>query len=165
LDYPYFCAGVYGARKNCLPRDRFLELAKMARTDKRLFKCDDQSVLNYLLFSEFERGKLSYHTADIQFFPSHFASSEMAARFIPSSFRSPPKTTEENLIPHFSGKKPIPWFGGSIHKSTFTCFRLMHGRFVGRAFWRAAMDVFVEDLNLIISKIWTRGRRILPKST
>jgi hypothetical protein len=159
LDHPYFSAGVYGARRNCLPKDRFLTLAKMARSDSLFFKFGDQGVLNYLVFSEFERKNLSYQTADLQFFPGHFPKKEMNTRFVGARFKPPPKNPSENLILHFSGKKPVPWWGGQNHKATFTCFRLLHGKFAGRSRWTGLMILCLEDLKLLASKIWSKVRR------
>ena len=147
LDHPYFSAGIYGARRNCLPKNRFLELSRMARRDDSFFRFGDQGVLNYLVFSELEHKNLCYQTEDRQFFPGHFPKSEMNARFMAAWSRPPPNNPSENLILHFSGKKPVPFFGGKNHKTTFTCFRLMHRKFAGFPLWRAWLAILVERSN------------------
>lgn len=158
LDHPYFSAGVYGARKNCVPKDRFLTLARIGRKDAEFFKFGDQGVLNYLIFSEMERGNLSYQTANLQFFPGHFPKKEMNVRFTGVWLTPPPKQPAENLVLHFSGKKPVPCLGGQNHKATFTCFRLLHCRLAGLSWWRALVKVSVEDLQLLVRKIWRKFR-------
>ncbi len=163
LEYPYFSAGVYGARKNCVPKDRFLALADLARKDHKFFKFGDQGVFNYLIFSEFERQKLSFQAVNLQFFPGHFPKTEMAARFIGEPFQSPPRITSENLVLHFSGKKPVPCFAGLNHKTTFTCFRLLHGRFAGLPRWRAVINIMTKDLKLLFQKFWNKGCRMLRR--
>jgi hypothetical protein len=161
MEHPYFSAGVYGARRGCLPLDRFVALAREARNNGDFFKFGDQGMFNYLVFSEFERRRLSYQSVDLQFFPGHFPKPEMTARFMQSAFQTPPKSTTENLVLHFSGKKPVPCCGGPNHKTTFTCFRLLHGRFAGMPLWRATANLILEDLKLVIRKAAGKARRII----
>jgi len=161
LDHPYFCAGVYGARKNCIPKDRFLELAPMALKDKALFTADDQSVINYLVFSEAERGKLTHQCVDVFCHPSHFPKQDMDARFMRSWLHASPPVPSESLILHFSGRKPVPLFGGSNHKATFTFFRLQHCLLSGRSKLQAFAILIGEDLLSLGQRAWRKLKRLV----
>ena len=160
LDHPYFCAGVYGARKQCIPKDRFLELAPMALKDKALFTADDQSVINYLVFSEAQRGRLSYQCVESFCHPSHFPKQDMDARFMQSWLQGPSHTPKEPLVLHFSGRKPVPLLGGINHKATFTFFRLQHCLFGNRSKFNAIATLMGEDLLSLGQRAWRKMKRL-----
>jgi hypothetical protein len=137
-----------------------MELSRTARNDNSFFKFGDQGVLNYLVFSDAQRGNLTYQTVDLFCHPSHFPKNEMATRFLKSCSKPPPHNPHETLVLHFSGKKPVPFFGGKNHKATFTFFRLKHYEYAGLPLWRAWLTIIVEDIKLLTVKVWRKAKRM-----
>jgi hypothetical protein len=64
---PYFVAGLFFARKGLFDLDRYLGLLAMQRANpKTSFHSGDQGIMNYLLFSSSDAGRLKYEVRHLQ---------------------------------------------------------------------------------------------------
>lgn len=121
---PYFCAGVFAARRNAIAFEHYCEIKKLAETEPGLFAWGDMGMLNYLVHSQIQRGKMKAVTTDLQHIPDHHGAAEFQQDCAGWHF---PKKINRPRIGHFCGHKPF-LFDRHAYSRPFTIARLEHHR-------------------------------------
>jgi lipopolysaccharide biosynthesis glycosyltransferase len=163
---PYFCAGAFAARRNCLDLDEYLRLEGLAEEYPELFKFWDQGVLNYMVFSASQAGKLKYKVIDMQVVTGEFSKNELEGKY-PSSIYKIPKEPEKPAILHFCGEKPFLHKPNAFSKP-FTAFRLLHyQKLIGDsviAKGQSISKIIFEELELISKKVRKKVNTLIKAS-
>lgn len=70
LGWPYFVTGVFFGRRGIFDLGQYLLLLALQRREPhRSFRAGEQGILNYLIFSAAQAGRLSYEVAEFQSWP------------------------------------------------------------------------------------------------
>ncbi len=124
--HAYFSAGVYAARRNAFDYDDYCRIKKLADTEPGLFAWGDMGMLNYIVHSLGQRGKLKTGLADLQHIPDHHGRAEFEQDCAGAGWHFPKKVRRPR-IGHFCGHKPFT-FDRQAYSRPFTIARLEHHR-------------------------------------
>jgi hypothetical protein len=154
--HAYFSAGVYAARRNALDYDHYCRIKKLADTEPGLFAWGDMGMLNYLVHSLAQRGKIKTGLADLQHIPDHHGRAEFEQDCAGAGWRFP-KSVRRPRIGHFCGHKPFI-FDRQAYSRPFTIARLEHHRrrHGELGAWLAVLN---EERRVYAEKIRRRLRR------
>jgi hypothetical protein len=159
-DNDYFCAGVYAAKKNVISYFEWSEVEKWGTNSPGLFQFDDQGLMNYVIHSKIQLGKIKSSTSDLQHIISLDGRVNLKDDCISSYIRFPDFVKKPRVV-HFSGKKPF-LINLKFHCHPFTIARLSHHR-KAHGFVVASMKILMEELNIFIIKLKNRIRRVNKK--
>jgi hypothetical protein len=124
LEKPIFCAGAFGATRDCLNLGSYLDLEQYEKNNPGTFKFEDQGFLNYLVLLGMDSDKNFADVIDLQYVLADRSKQENKARLNFCGWK-PPKHVQNPKLLHFCGIKPlIQNFG--VFSKPFTSFRLMH---------------------------------------
>jgi hypothetical protein len=153
---PYFCAGVFAARRNAISFEHYCEIKRLAETEPGLFAWGDMGMLNYLVHSQIQRGKWKAAVTDLQHIPDHHGRAEFERDCAGWNF---PKTIRRPRIGHFCGRKPF-LFDRHAYSRPFTIARLEHHRrrHGNLGAWLAVLN---EERRVLAEKI---KRRLQPSA-
>jgi hypothetical protein len=158
---PYFCAGVFAARRNCFNLDTYLNLERFADSKPDLFQFWDQGIVNYMVFSENQKGNLSYEVLDLQVVTVDHPKQNLEKQF-PCVKNRLPITAEKAAIIHFCGRKPFIHKRESFSKP-FTASRFLHYQNLKghhlEATLLAYLNILGEELNLLGNKFKSRIKK------
>jgi len=160
--HPYFSAGVYASRRNAIPYERWIEVDSWNQQEADgLFKFGDMGVLNYLVHSLAQRGRLKVSTGDLQHIVGHQGKEELEKDCAGNGWHFP-KTIRRPRIAHFCGRKPF-LFDYKAYSRPFTIARLEHQRRnhgnIGS--WLA---VLTEECRVVENKVKRRLLNLVGKS-
>lgn len=150
---PYFCAGVYAARRNAISFEHYCEIKNVAEAEPGIFAWGDMGMLNYLVHSQIQRGKMKAVMTNLQHIPDHHGAAEFRQDCTGWHF---PKTIRRPRIGHFCGHKPF-LFDRHAYSRPFTIARLEHyrRRHGNLGAWLAVLN---EDRRVLAEKIKRRLR-------
>ncbi len=170
---PLFCAGAFGARRNTIPLERWMEVEAWEKSRPGTFKLYDQGMLNYLVFKLADEGKIRYEEAFGHVTTGDRPLAELQEKFA-SNLKSPPSKIHPPSVLHFCGKKPLLQYPDSFQRP-FLAFRLLHYRNVfghhaaGRALaWSAVLrdevTVFRRRLKQKLKRTlgWKSSKKVVP---
>lgn len=158
---PYFCTGVYFAKRGIFDLDEYRELLDLRLSEPNLFYGMDQGILNLMIFRAADRGQIRLGQEPMQIIVSNFSLEELKERF-PVANNDVAVQQEEASAIHWSGKKPfISRF--NVYPEPMNFFR--------RKFLRdaenltglpAELALQIEDFKHYKNKLW---RRLTGKGT
>lgn len=152
---PYFSAGAFACRKNAISLDDWLRCESWYLELPQLFSFlsfPDQGIINYLVFSLNQRGKLKLGQQDLQWIPSHRGFQETVRKFHPQGWLLPAQVESPYII-HFCGKKPYIHDPRSYSKP-FSLARLQHYRYQRPGnFFSQIKNIAQEEINVVLSKV------------
>lgn len=154
-EQPYFCAGVFAARRNCFNLQTYLSLEEIGDRNPNIFQFWDQGLVNYMVFSESQKGNLSYEVLDLQVVTADHPKEKLEKAF-PCEGDKLPTNPEKTAILHFCGRKPFIHKRESFSKP-FTASRLLHyqnfkSHHLGSKLL-AYLNVISEEMNLLGTKL------------
>ena len=155
---PYFCSGAFASRRGAIPFDEWLKCESWRLKYPHLFSwTNDQGILNYLVFSLSQQGKLKLGQQDLQWIPEHRGVKQTVTKFNPQGW-SLPTQVESPYILHFCGKKPYIHDPRSYSKP-FSLARLQHYQYSmpGKMFSQIK-NIAQEEINIVLSKIKRKFR-------
>jgi hypothetical protein len=152
----YFSAGVYAARRNAFDYDHYCRIKQIADSEPETFAWGDMGMLNYLVHSENQRGRLMVGMADLQHIPDHHGRKELEVDCVGASWKFP-HSIRRPRIAHFCGRKPF-LSDLKAYTTPFTIARLEHHR-SHRSNLGAWLAVLNEERGILASKIERRVRR------
>jgi hypothetical protein len=163
----YFSAGVFACRRNAIPFERYVDLARVSRQIPGLFEFGlnnykgDMGMLNYLVHAMAQRGDLKTTTSDLQHIPGHHGIAEFQQDCGGVDWRFPAKI-ERPRVAHFCGRKPF-LFDRHAYSRPFTIARLEHHRSQHGELgaWLAVLN---EERRVLAGKFRRRLERALGKS-
>jgi hypothetical protein len=156
--HPYFSAGTYACRKNVFGYEKWLELEEWQREEKGdLFRFGDQGILNYLVHSSKNRGRIRSDFTDLQHVRGMSGDDELKKDCAASGWRFPDDIARPRIV-HFCGEKPYI-FNARCYSRPYTIARLeshraRHGKFGAWA------KVLGEDGKFYMQKA---ARRLSPQ--
>ena len=160
-EQPYFCAGVFAARRNCFDLQTYLSLEEIGDKNLDLFQFWDQGILNYMVFSEHQKNNLTYEVLDLQIVTTDHLKERLETEF-PCETDRLPANPEKTAVLHFCGRKPFIHKRKSFSKP-FTACRLLHYNnlngynFLSR--FRSKSIVIQEELFFLTSKLIKKLKR------
>ncbi|NEP31273.1 MULTISPECIES: hypothetical protein [unclassified Moorena] len=90
LNRPFFCAGAFAAKKDCLDLDTYIRLEEFSRKNPGTFNFAEQGIFNYMVLKAADQNTLSISVADLQYIVVDHSKEKSRKRFFsPSMF--PPK--------------------------------------------------------------------------
>lgn len=154
--HPYFCAGVYAAKRNAIPYENYCKIESLTRQEPGLFAWGDMGMLNYMVHSAAQRGELKTAMTDLQHIPDHHGRAEFEQDCAGADWHFP-KVIRRPRIAHFCGRKPF-LFDRGAYSRPFTIARLEHHRRLNSNFgaWLAVLN---EDRRVLANKIKRRLKR------
>jgi len=155
---PYFCAGVFACRRNVIPYKTYREIESWNKQESGLFSFGDMGMLNYLVHSSSQQGRIRIDMTDLQNIPDYNGSEELKADSEKSGWCFPETITRPRIV-HFCGIKPNV-FNRKAYSRPFTIARLDHHRCQHSALG-AWVRVITEDSMAYIDKIKGRLRRMI----
>lgn len=164
---PYFCAGAFAAKRNCFDLQEYLRLEALGDKHPELFQFWDQGIVNYMVFSTYQAGLLTYQVIDIQVVTADHSKSELEENF-PCSIHYLPDTVQKTAIIHFCGNKPFIHKQKSFSKP-FTACRLLHYRnLMGDSLFgriKSLSQIFSEELAFLTNKLVLKIRNTVKTVT
>jgi hypothetical protein len=162
----YFSAGVFACRRNVIPFERYLSLEAISREVPGLFELGvggykgDMGMLNYLVHTAAQQGKLKTALADLQHIPEHQGRTEFERDCAGTGWHFP-KEIRRPRVAHFCGRKPF-LFDRKAYSRPFTIARLEHHRrqHGDLGAWLAVLD---EERQGLASKINRRLSNLVGK--
>lgn len=163
---PYFCTGVYFAKRGIFDLDEYQELLELRLSKPNIFYGMDQGILNLMIFRAADSGKIRLGQEAMQVIVSDSSLEELKERFPVANNDVTLKQKEASAI-HWSGKKPFIW-RSSVYPEPMNFFR--------RKFLRDAkkltgltgeLALQIEDFKMYENKLWRRltgkGTTAMPK--
>ena len=159
-DYHFFCSGAFAARQSAVTKEDLLEVLALKKRHPKLFSFyGDQPLLNYLVFSKAKAGRLTYQVVDRQFFPHQHKTDDMNERFGKSCYDVKlENATDEDLVLHFSGKKPHLF--NKVYRAPFTHCRLEHYKNKYKSSFLAWSSLFIDDGRVFKKKAIAKLKRM-----
>lgn len=158
--HPYFCAGVFAAKRNVIPFERYRQVEMLNRNESGLFAWGDMGMFNYQIHVGRQRGEINAVTADLQHIPGHHGTTEFEQDCAGAGWHFP-KIIHRPRIAHFCGKKPF-LIDRKAYSRPFTIARLEHHR-RRHGELGAWLKVLNED-NLVLAGKLKRRLGLLPKT-
>lgn len=125
--WPYFSAGVYACRRNCLSFKEWQRLESWNKSATNpIFKFGDQGQLTYMVFSKAQRGELNFVCTDLQHIWLKHGKNELEEDLANVGWRFPNRIKRPKVI-HFCGQKPH-LHNMRSYARPFTIARLEHHR-------------------------------------
>jgi hypothetical protein len=158
----YFSAGVYACRKNVISLDAWLQMESWnQKTGNKLFKFGDMGIINYLVHSMSQRGKIKIASSDLQHVWAHHGKQELENDCARAGWHFP-KSIVRPRVAHFCYRKPVV-FDPRTYSRPFTIARLEHHRRSSGeiASWLA---IYGEDGHILLNKIKRRLKRLIVLS-
>jgi hypothetical protein len=150
---PYFCAGVFAAKRNVIPFEHYRQIELLRRKEAGLFAWGDMGMFNYQIHAGIQRGEIRAAMSDLQHIPGHHGVPELAQDCASSGWRFPRKINRPRVA-HFCGRKPFI-FDWKAYSKPFTIARLEHYRRQHNNL-RAWSNVINEDFRILQAKIRRR---------
>jgi len=155
--HSFFCAGMYAARRRLISIDEWLVIESWRAKYPDLFSfTTDQGIMNYLMFSWAEKGRIQMDLRDLQYIPYERPRGEPEREY-PCQLTAPPKSPTKVRMLHFCGQKPMLHIRNPIYRRPYTAFRLLHyatqSRLGPARYLSAWLSVAEEEL----AAIWRRG--------
>lgn len=122
----FFCPGVFAARRNAIPFQKYAEAILWNNNNPRTFMFGDMGIINYLVHSMEQNGKMKIAFSDLQDMWSNNGKEELVTDCIGTGWRFP-KTIGRPRVAHFCGRKPH-LFDWKSYSKPFTIARLEHYR-------------------------------------
>ena len=153
--HPYFSAGAFACRRNAISYEEWVKMEQWGKKIPNLFEFQDQGILNYLVFSKSQRGKMKVDWTDLQWSRSfdHYHLDEDCE----SSGWSFPEETSKATVLHFCGRKPST-LDLNCYSRPFTIARLEHHR-MKHSKLVAWGQVLREDAVFLTPKVWGKIKR------
>jgi hypothetical protein len=149
----YFSAGVYAARRNAIDYKHYCRIKRIADSEPETFAWGDMGMLNYLVHSENQRGRLKVGMADLQHIWGHHGVAELEADCAGAGWRFPERINRPRIA-HFCGQKPYLHMRHAYSRP-FTIARLEHhrGKHGEAGAW---LQLLKEELPIVAAKIHRR---------
>jgi hypothetical protein len=153
---PYFCAGVFAAKRNVIPFDHYRQIELLNRKEPGLFAWGDMGMFNYQIHAKIQRSEINATMTNLQHIPGHHGILELAQDCSGAGWHFP-KEIKRPRIAHFCGRKPFI-FDRKAYSRPFTIARLEHHRrrHTNIGAWLAVLK---EDGRLLADKIKKRLKR------
>jgi hypothetical protein len=124
--HAYFSAGVYAAHRNAIDYDHYCQIKRVADEAPGTFAWGDMGMLNYLVHSQAQRGKLRIAVTNLQNIPAYNGWTEFETDCAGAGWRFP-ENVQRPRIGHFCWRKPS-LFDRRAYSRPFTIARLEHHR-------------------------------------
>ena len=156
--HAYFSAGVYATRRNAIDYDRYCQIKRVADEESGTFAWGDMGMLNYLIHSQAQRGKVRIDVTNLQNIPVYNGWAEFQTDCAGNGWRFP-EEIQRPRIGHFCGRKPF-LFDRKAYSRPFTIARLEHHRrhHGELATWLALLG---EERGILSGKIEHRFKRLI----
>jgi lipopolysaccharide biosynthesis glycosyltransferase len=151
--HPYFSAGVYACRRNVISYEEWLETEQWAKQEPSLFQFGDQGILNYLVHSKSQRGKIKTACSDLQW--SRSFERDSIVKDCKQAGWHFPEQVDKPMILHFCGSKPFT-LNFKAYSRPFTIARLAHHRRRHLLLGAAWVHIFLEDVCVLLGKLKAR---------
>ncbi len=149
----YFSAGVYAARRGVFEIEKYLKLKSESEKQPKMFAFDDMGILNYLVHSYTQNGKIKSGYSDLQHIPEHHGRKEFETDCLGHGWRFPEKIKRPRVA-HFCGKKPFLYDFRSYSKP-YTIARLQHHR-LSHNILVAWLIIIIEDAKTLRNKVFKK---------
>jgi hypothetical protein len=157
---PYFCDGVFAAKRNAFSFEEFQEVFSWSQTAAspwaKDFVC--QPFVNYLVQSKKQKGQIKVGRSDLQYLTRHVGDQEISEELANSRWRFPKEINRPRAV-HFCGRKPLIQNRRSDGKA-FTIARLEHYRKTRGEFgaWAAVLN---EERKILQKRVVGKIRKKL----
>ncbi|MDM3850553.1 MAG: hypothetical protein PT119_11345 [Aphanizomenon gracile PMC627.10] len=163
LDRPFFCAGAFACKKNCLNVDEYIALEEFSKKHPGVFSFAEQGIFNYMVMKAWDKGNIELTSSDLQYIVGDHSHELTKQKFITPFFNPPEKTTNPTLV-HFCGVKPLLQNINS-YSYAFTVFRLFHYRnLYGNNLYGnilSIIKIILEEIEIFKNKFVSRIRKIM----
>jgi len=158
--HPYFSAGVYACRRNVITYEQWVDIAQWQKEEPGIFKFGDMGLLNYLIHSMSQRGKIRTAMTDLQHIWAHQGKDELEQDCKGSRWEFPENISRPRIA-HFCGRKPNI-FDLKAYSKPFTIARLAHYRCQHGSFGAWVM-VLWEDGRICLRKLGNKIQRAISR--
>lgn len=145
----YFCTGVFGARRNAIPFDLWMEVEHFRKIDPKAISLNDQGTLNVLVNLLNQRSKLSVVFQGFQQIPHEHGLGTLADDLAGCGLQLPRQIDDPRFV-HFCGVKPYLQYGFTRHRAHLLA-RLQHHRMSGNSL--SAFRIIQEESKLFLNRI------------
>jgi hypothetical protein len=157
--YPYFSAGAFACKRNVISYDEWVEIEQWGEEKPGIFQFQDQGILNYLVFSKSQRGKIKMGWDDLQW-SRNFGFDKLATSGAPIGCDFP-DDVDHPVILHFCGRKPST-FDLKCFSRPFTIARLAHHQ-RNHSKLGAWLSILSEDTSIAARKGWGKVKRLIAR--
>ncbi len=158
--HAYFSAGVYATRRNAIDYDHYCRIKTIADAEPQTFAWGDMGMLNYIVHSQAQRGKMKIAVTNLQNIPAYNGCEEFEADCVVAGWQFP-NNIQRPRIGHFCGRKPF-LFDRKAYSRPFTIARLEHHR-RHHGNLGAWLSLLNEDRQVLAGKALRRVKRFLSK--
>ena len=150
----YFCSGAFACRKNAITFEEWMTIESWNLEEPNLFAWGEMGMLNYLVHSKAQQGKLNITCDDLQHIWVEHGKEELIKDCASSGWKLP-KNVARPRIAHFCGFKPLLHIPSSYSKP-FTIARLQHYYYKKYSIWDAYIFLLLEEMPIILEKLKRR---------
>jgi hypothetical protein len=145
-DRTYVCPGVVFAKRGIFSLDDYIKLLSISRDDPSFFKFGDMGIVNYLAFSNHDRGALRLKQSRIQLLAASYSRDQLAALIQLDKQQAAPIGMRDgsSIVLHYAGVRPHT-FNTQIYVEPMTYFRTMHRKYQFAAGRKRGLPLKIED--------------------
>lgn len=119
---PYFNDGFYYARRDQFDLDKYIDMIRLARTDRRALPTGNMGIMNYLVFAGAHAGRIRFRNLPIQTYVGMNTREQLQALF-PMSDMPPAVPAESATVVHWLGPNKPYLKRKSVYPELMTWFR------------------------------------------